>query len=177
MRKRTLTFAGCVIFGGGLLYIWARQPPGRPSAKIEFQNYSRDAESIVATIVLTNTGPSALAYVYGFGGALNSVSATTKAGATNYESFVRTATDTVVWPRDSARIRVHLPPETATWHCTVPVRGASSRVRIFTRLADSGVLNRAGKLSSCFIRLFPLNNTDSLQIQSGTFEILTNSSP
>lgn len=174
VRKWFPLIAGVTIIVVGIVYHSARQPSGRPSAKIQFVDYGTDRDSVVATIVLTNTGMSALTYVAGFGGTFYSVSATTQGGATNYDSWVRTTMDTVVWPAASVRIRVYLPPATRTWNCTVPVRGASSRLRVYTHLAEWGIWNRAGKLSSAFIQMFPLDDSDYIDVKSDTFEVSTN---
>jgi len=174
VTKRSIFIIGFACLVLGVLYLWARRPSGPPSASIGLAGYAKETNSIIATVLLTNTGASTLAYIAGFGGAYYHVSATTTDGETNYDPWVRTTTDAVVWPADSARIRVSLPLTTKSWHCTIPVRGASSRVRIFTHLAQWGIWNRAEWLSSCFIRLFPFNDSDYIQIQSDTFQISTN---
>jgi hypothetical protein len=83
----------------------------------------------------------------------------------------------VVWPSRSARLQIVLPPGTTTWRCTLPVQGTGARIRMLTRLGESGIWNRTFPLSQWFVSLFPMNDTGERPIQSDAFTISTNTVP
>ncbi|HKI69550.1 MAG TPA: hypothetical protein VKA67_08180, partial [Verrucomicrobiae bacterium] len=174
LRKRSIFIVGFACLVLGVLYLWARRPSGPPSASIGLAGYAKETNSIIATVLLTNTGASTLAYIAGFGGTYYRASATTTDGETNYDPWVRTTMDAVVWPDDSARIRISLPLTTKSWRCSIPVRGPSSRVRMLAHLSKWSFLRKANWLMWRIVYLFPLNDSDYTQIQSDTFQISTN---
>ena len=170
MRKRALIFVGSAILALSIPYCCLRESSGHPFGTIRLQDYTTNKDLIIATVILTNCGTSAFTYASGFGDVYRV--ATKEGGLTNWQqAFARTTTPMVVWPSSSRRIRIDLPPNTKTWRCAVPVEGASSRARVFTRLCEWGIWNRAQILSSWLIRLFPLNGVHSMEIQSVVFEI------
>ncbi len=173
MRKRALILVGSAILALSIPYCCLRESSGHPSGTIRLQDYTTNKGLITATVILTNSGTSAFTYDSGFGDVY--CVATREGGLTNWQqAFARTTTPVVIWPSSSRRIRIDLPPNTKAWRCAVPVEGASPRARVFTCLCEWGIWNRAQILSSWFIRLFPLNENHSTEIQSETFEIAEN---
>ena len=177
MRKRLLTIACSVLLAFGAMYLWASRAPAPPSASIQLVGYESRQDCVVATLVLTNTGASALHYEDSSQGVYYKGLAQVRGRETNLSSGggpSSMAGPIVVWPSRSARIKVALPTGTETWRCTVPVQATGARIRVFTHLGESGIWNRTFPVSQWFIRLFPLNDSAEMDIRSGTFIISTN---
>jgi hypothetical protein len=177
MRKRLVMVAGPVLLVFGAIYLWGSRPPAPPSASIYVIGYESRQDSVVATIVLTNTGMSALNYDDSSGGVYYKVVARVQGRETNLSSGggpSSIAGPVVVWPSRSKRIHVPLPVGTETWRCTIPVQRTGPRDRVFMRLGESGIWNKTFPVSQWFIRLFPLGDSAQTEIQSDTFNVSTN---
>jgi len=176
MRKLSLIISICILAGIVGVYLWFRRAPAFPSASIQLVGYDTNKDSIVATIILTNTGTSALSYEAS-GGAFCRVSARVQGIETNFYSgaaHVSMSWQVVVWPSRSSRTHVFLPLGTETWRCTIPVRGTSSRIRAFTHLQESKLPSPLKKISYWCVPLFPLNDSDEREVQSENYQISTN---
>ena len=177
MSKRYSLTAGVALLLLGAIYVWLCRAPATPSASVKLVGYETRQDSVVATVLLTNTGSSALSYVHSSQGVYYTVLARVQGQETNLNSGGgpgSMAGDIVVWPSRSERIKVVLPTGTQTWRCTIPVYGTGARIRVFTHLGEWGVWNRTYPVSQWFVRLFPLNDSVARQIQSDTFTIATN---
>ena len=177
MSKRLFIVAGSVLLTLGAMYLWVSRAPALPLASIQLVGYESRKDSVVATLVLSNTGASALHYWDSSQGVCYEVLAQVRGRETNLSSGggpSSMAGPIVVWPSRSARIHVALPVGTETWRCTVPVQATGARIRVFTHLGDSGIWNRTFPVSQWFIRLFPLNDSAELDIRSETFIVSTN---
>jgi len=176
MRKRCSVIAGLALFVLGAFYLWICRTPAVPSASIQLVRYESRQDSLVATVLLTNTGSSALSYYHSSKGIYYTVLARVKGQATNLKSGGgpgSMAGPIVVWPLRSEQIKIILPVGTESWRCTIPVEGTGARIRVYSHLAEWGIWNRvfpAGYL----IRLFPLNDSEDRQIQSDSFTVATN---
>ena len=62
MSKRLFIVAGSVLLILGAMYLWVSRAPALPSASIQLVGYESRKDSVVATLVLSNTGASALHY-------------------------------------------------------------------------------------------------------------------
>ena len=161
-------------------YIWMWRTPAMPTAHIQLVGYEIRQDSIVATVVLTNTGSSALNYDDSSGGVYYSVLARVEGIVTNISSGggpSSMAGPIVVWPSHTARIRIFLPSRTESWSCTIPVQGTGARIRVLMRLGEWGIWDRLYPVSLWFTRLFPLNDSPEIKIQSNAFMVSTNASP
>jgi hypothetical protein len=177
MCKRALIIAGCALLTIGAMYLLARRAPAGSSASVNLLGYQFRRDSVVATVVLTNTGTSPLSYHDTSEGVYYKIQAHVRGRETNWNSGggpSSMAGPIVVWPSRSARIHVILPVGTTAWRCTFPVQGTGARVRMLTRLGDWGIWNRTYPISEWFIGLFPMNDSDERQIQSDTLLISTN---
>ncbi|MGA2555862.1 MAG: hypothetical protein ABSG04_06255 [Verrucomicrobiota bacterium] len=174
MRKRFLIIAGFALVAIGTTYIWVCWPPGLPSGSVQLIGYQSRQDSVVATVVLTNTGTSPLSYHDTSEGVHYKIVARVRGKETNWSSGggpASMAGPIVVWPSRSARILVVLPVGTETWHCKIPVQGTGARIRMFEHLGKWGIWNRAFHVSQWFIRLFPMNDSDEREMQSDTFAV------
>ena len=177
MRKGLLIIAAFLLVTIGSAYIWACRAPGLPSASVKLIGYESKADSLVATVELTNTGTSPLSYEDTSRGVRYSVMVRVQGKATNLNSgggLSSMSGPMVIWPSSSARISIAMPAGTESWHCEIPVQGTGARIRVFERLGKSGIWNRTHPASQGFIRLFPLNDSEVRQIQSETFVVGTN---
>jgi len=169
--------AGVVLLAIGATYLWASRAPTLPSASVKLVGYETRKGSLVATVVLANTGRSALSYYDSSEGVYYTVLARVQGKATNWHSGggpLSMSGPIVVWPSRSARIHVVLPDGTETWRCTVLIRGTGARVRVFEHLGKWGIWDRAFPFLQWFIGLFPMNDSEERQIQSDTFAIPAN---
>lgn len=176
MRKLALIVTICLLAGIVGVYLWLRRAPAFPSASIQLVGYKTNKEWIVATIILTNTGTSALSYEASYG-AFCQVIARVQGIKTNFVSGgapLSMSWEDVVWPSRSSNIHVFLPLGTETWRCTIPVRGTSSRIRVFTYLRESKLPSPLKKISYWGVPLFPLNESDERKVQSENYQFPTN---
>jgi hypothetical protein len=172
--------ASLVVLGVAALYVWACLPSGRPSADLRLVGYQTRGDSIVATLLLTNTGASALIYRDSVSGAWCEVSARVHGSMTNFGSGLEVSSmswDVDLLPACSARFGVVLPIGTEAWHYRAWVGREGARLRMYRCLVPAGIWSRATRISSWFIRLFPDNGSNAGQIPSAEFEIPTNSTP
>jgi hypothetical protein len=176
MRTRVFMIA-CVVLGIAAVYIGLCLPSAAPSASIRIVGYTVRGDSLVAAMVLTNTGSSPLTYVDSTDSVGCSVSARVAGRATNFGiggGRVSTSWPRVVWPRGIGQVRVVLPKGTETWRCAIPVSGASPRERMAARLTRWGIAERAYPVSAWFVGLLPPNGSTCREIESLVFEVGTN---
>jgi len=180
MCKRLIIIAGFAVFAIGAFYLLACRAPSGPSASLYLLGYQFRQDSVVATIILTNTGTSPLSYWDTSEGVEYKIQAQVRGLATNWSSGggpSSMAGPKVVWPSRSVRIYAILPAGAATWRCALPVQGTGARVGMFTRLGQWGIWNRTYHISQWFIGLFPMNDSHERQIQSDPLAISTNAVP
>lgn len=182
MRTRPLAI-GCLAIGGVITvsYFYVCRTPPPPSALMRLAGYEARTNSIIATVIITNTGKAALSYWDGAGGVPCTVYARVAGIETNFDSgggvpFSMSWED-VVWPSRSARIRVTLPLETESWRVSLPMQGASARIKVAHRMMESGVWNKTFPAAQWSLRLFPLKSSAEIELASATFQVATNASP
>ena len=163
-----------VVLGLAGMYLRLCLPSATPSASVHLVGYTARGDSLVATMVLTNTGPSALTYIDSSDSVGCSVTTRVGGAATNFYTGggrVSTSWPRVLWPSRSGQFYVVLPKGTETWRCAIPLCGASPRERMAARLTEWGVGQRAYPVSAWFVWLFPPNSASERDIQSVTFQV------
>lgn len=182
MHARPLVIGGLAIIAiiaASYLYVCRTPPP--PSALLQFAGYEMRTNSIIATVIITNTGAAALSYWDSAGGVPCAVHARVGGAETNFDSGggvpFSMSWESVVWPSRCARIRVILPLETESWRVSLPIQGASPRIRIAHRMMESGVWNRTFPVSQWSLALFPLNSSRERELVSPAFAVATNTFP
>ena len=181
MRTRPLVI-GCLAIGGAIIsYLYVCRTPSPPSALMQLAGYETRTDSMIATVVITNTGKYALSYWDSAGVAPCMVHARVAGFETNFSSGggfpLSMSGENVVWPSRSVRIRVTLPLETESWRVSLPIKGASARIKVAHRMMESGVWNKTFPASEWSLRLFPRKSSAEKELASATFQVVTNAPP
>jgi hypothetical protein len=175
MRTRNLFIGGLALLGGGAIYMWTSQTPAVPSGSLRLVGYQTRTNGIVAMVELKNTGSSALNCSVGAGGVCYSVTARVRGEETNfYVGGGWTLSRQLVWPGNSAGVRVSLPAGTETWRCSIAVRGPSAAAKAAVRMLETGIWKRIYPVSEWSLNLFSPKESAEKEIESATFRIETN---